>query len=773
MDFLKNIKRYIFVLTICLFFCHDVLADSPVTVYTPEGRPVTAYVISNGTPENTNQIVQDLIDYFGLDAEIIGNATAYYNCHGYAWSKSENSGTYWIGYYAPNNEELKYFNDSAWANDGKSSYTILTGADTVNATHGSYMPFDWSDHTVRVIQNGYPVAASGSQTHVSKWGDGPLVRHAPRNDIYQIQYQSEPDFSGNVPIQYSVLKTDHSGTLSNYPKTWIGAGGKTHTITSTVTVPSGVTLTIKAGATVKIAPDANLIVYGKIIAKGTASQPITFKRKNTWDKWGKILLYGDNNDFEYCTFDGGTYNVQLNSSENNTFDHCVFKLAQERGLDIYNHSEALIKNSEFYWHYYPLYVSSYNDVILIGNDFHNSDYGIYSSTGNYILGYGNVIEDHMSYGLKTANSDNIHFGVPGEWSGKNTIINNGYPNVYKYSGSPLLIFDEACIHTSSGCEIYVYGSPYISAMEVWWGGGSPNYCGGGTINNMYPLSSKPFWEGIPQNDMNPQYMYKSAPGISNENLPDRFRGIEGVSALKNKLQDKAVSDNEKIEALRDLYGMLRADYRENSYSERERFYNFIEENILPNAKGEFADVALHYQALWMALQGKYNQAIHLYEKLLAVVNEDGELEVMVNLTTLYHLNGQDMEAKRMLSSISSKYGYEEELIANLTADISGDGSQMDKNAEAVQPKEFQLFNNYPNPFNPVTRISYSIPRSALVTLKIYDVLGRQIQTLVNEVQEANNYSVNFDATNLSSGIYFYTLQAGKDFVETKKMLLVR
>jgi len=88
------------------------------------------------------------------------------------------------------------------------------------------------------------------------------------------------------------------------------------------------------------------------------------------------------------------------------------------------------------------------------------------------------------------------------------------------------------------------------------------------------------------------------------------------------------------------------------------------------------------------------------------------------------------------------------------------------------PAYFHLQQNYPNPFNPSTIILYSIPKSDFVTLKIYDMLGREIQTLVSEFQKVDTYPINFDASKLSSGIYFYQLQVG-DFVETKKMILMR
>ncbi len=90
----------------------------------------------------------------------------------------------------------------------------------------------------------------------------------------------------------------------------------------------------------------------------------------------------------------------------------------------------------------------------------------------------------------------------------------------------------------------------------------------------------------------------------------------------------------------------------------------------------------------------------------------------------------------------------------------------------VENIEYLLEQNYPNPFNPITTINYQIPELNFVTLKIYDVLGNEIVTLVNDEKNIGNYEVEFDATSLTSGIYFYRIQAGS-FVETKKMILMK
>jgi hypothetical protein len=85
---------------------------------------------------------------------------------------------------------------------------------------------------------------------------------------------------------------------------------------------------------------------------------------------------------------------------------------------------------------------------------------------------------------------------------------------------------------------------------------------------------------------------------------------------------------------------------------------------------------------------------------------------------------------------------------------------------------FSLKQNYPNPFNPVTSIQYSLSSMQFVTLKIYDVLGNEIATLVNEEKSAGEYEVEFNGNGLTSGIYFYQLKAGES-IQTRKMILLK
>ncbi|MBK8552501.1 MAG: T9SS type A sorting domain-containing protein [Ignavibacteria bacterium] len=86
--------------------------------------------------------------------------------------------------------------------------------------------------------------------------------------------------------------------------------------------------------------------------------------------------------------------------------------------------------------------------------------------------------------------------------------------------------------------------------------------------------------------------------------------------------------------------------------------------------------------------------------------------------------------------------------------------------------EYKLSQNYPNPFNPSTKIDFSIPKSGLVTIKVYDLVGKEVATLVNEVKAAGTHEVTFNGANLSSGAYFYRIESN-NFVDTKKMFLLK
>ena len=99
------------------------------------------------------------------------------------------------------------------------------------------------------------------------------------------------------------------------------------------------------------------------------------------------------------------------------------------------------------------------------------------------------------------------------------------------------------------------------------------------------------------------------------------------------------------------------------------------------------------------------------------------------------------------------------------------------NPNAIQqispaPKDFKLSQNYPNPFNPATKIEFSLPKPAFVTLKIYNLLGEEVTTLIAEKRETGIHKFSWDASGLASGVYLYRLEAG-EFIQSKKLILMR
>lgn len=88
------------------------------------------------------------------------------------------------------------------------------------------------------------------------------------------------------------------------------------------------------------------------------------------------------------------------------------------------------------------------------------------------------------------------------------------------------------------------------------------------------------------------------------------------------------------------------------------------------------------------------------------------------------------------------------------------------------PTKYELAQNFPNPFNPSTTIHYQVPADGFITLKVFDLLGREVATLVNEEQKADYYKVTFDASRLASGVYFYRLQAG-EFTAVKRLMVLK
>ncbi|MFO7446981.1 MAG: T9SS type A sorting domain-containing protein, partial [Ignavibacteriaceae bacterium] len=178
---------------------------------------------------------------------------------------------------------------------------------------------------------------------------------------------------------------------------------------------------------------------------------------------------------------------------------------------------------------------------------------------------------------------------------------------------------------------------------------------------------------------------------------------------------------------------------------------------------------------------KYKEAILLNEKLITEYKGHvHEKNGLMNLFFIYY-DAQDYKSAELsLARIDKAYSNNEEvMLANWLlnkgkADITKPHESVV--SETTLPVEYSLSANYPNPFNPNTIINYNIPNDGFVSLKIYDILGKEVADLINDVRSAGSYNVEFNASNLASGVYIYRIQVNSKnggYTASKKMLLTK
>ena len=179
------------------------------------------------------------------------------------------------------------------------------------------------------------------------------------------------------------------------------------------------------------------------------------------------------------------------------------------------------------------------------------------------------------------------------------------------------------------------------------------------------------------------------------------------------------------------------------------------------------------QVVYNAAYMHNNLAIKI-EKGLPWVDENPTSGTIVpggnqNVNLLFNTTGLSLGSYSGILKVSSNDPLRPVKNIPVTLNVGPVGIQ---SSELGIPEQFDLKQNYPNPFNPVTQLEFGIPDLGFVSLKVYDVLGKEVMTLVNEIKPAGYYKVSFDGSNLGSGMYFYKIEAGS-FTQTKRMLLIK
>jgi hypothetical protein len=167
-----------------------------------------------------------------------------------------------------------------------------------------------------------------------------------------------------------------------------------------------------------------------------------------------------------------------------------------------------------------------------------------------------------------------------------------------------------------------------------------------------------------------------------------------------------------------------------------------------------------------------NILINRLEKAQIKMQQGNKFVALLNIV-LFKARVTILRASNVITQdVYSSLNYSADGVIDLIADEDNPNPIAVNVEDYIVPKAYELSQNYPNPFNPSTSIEFSIPSDAAVSLKVYDVLGKEVAVLVNEQRNAGTYIINWNASNLSSGVYFYRLNAG-NFTQTRKMFLAK
>ena len=557
------------------------------------------------------------------------------------------------------------------------------------------------------------------------------------------------------------ITAPYSGSIIS-STTWFGNCN----VVSNVSVNSGVTLTLNSGTVATFASGASLIVNGTLNAAGTLSSPVVF---------------------DFISPNSSTQNgMQFNSgSSSSTISYCrilnAYRGIYENGVSV-NVSNSSMSNCTN-----GMYLYSSSPTIYC-NNIHNNSYGIYLISSSPLI-ENNYIQTNSLYGVYCTTSSNPNFGY-GSRQGLNYISNNSY-GVFCWNNSIPMLGNNAPlnggyndIETNTTYNVYNMSSGSIYAIDNWWGtivqgnfkiGGISNVASSPYLQSYVVISPQPPLYKTNRNSIAagsndiPLFgdLQNAMELIAENNLagarticlnlitnyPDYSVSYNALNLLKDTYTANEISNSKGMykslfnaQGKKNLYamaGLILADI------DKENKLNLID-NVINSYKNE--------SVVELALFDKF--VCYYFEK----ADKPNAIAISQELDKQFPLSQGAIEAHRILGD----KGYDS---------VSVIQEQALQKTIVQTPIKYSL-GNYPNPFNPTTVISYQLPNDAKVTLNVFDILGREIVTLVDGEVVTGNHTATFDGSRLSSGIYFVRLtaipqDASTPITKTMKMLMMK
>ena len=560
----------------------------------------------------------------------------------------------------------------------------------------------------------------------------------------------------------------------------------TNLISENITVASGVTLTISAGATLRFANGCSLIVNGVLHSVGTSSNPITFTPTSgtSAGSWGIITFSGStasSSNLNYVNISYGA-GIQCLNGANVTIQNSNIETCSN-GIYIYNSQPSIINNiiddpqqNGIYGEAAGLSPWIKGNTITRTTNLHNYQ-GILlgNSTcpdilNNYITGF--------YWGMYLGGGCQSSTGGSEFWVCNNHITDNrygigtgwgSYTNVGEDDGTGA--FNSICNNLVYNLCTYEYS--YLTCFHNWLGGDTKIYTDATSYSDWdpgftYDLCSAPYNS---KNDNN-----LIATTLKKSGKPIFFEGVllekegkidEAIDFYKNLIKDDDHANIvlSRLLLLKNKYSKPDiTNYFESLLTSNTKYYgkvkNLIGDIYLQNNRLD--DAIVFYTDVIKKSQMDYDGINARFEKLFAYLHIKNDLTTASQiLSEIKGINSKEEEVQMRI-----------EIAENL---INGSNNVINKSANLAGeniPTTYELYQNYPNPFNPATTIKYQIPKPGLVTLKVYDILGREVATLVSENKIEETYDITFDASRFTSGVYIYQIRVN-DYVSSKKMILLK
>jgi parallel beta-helix repeat protein len=566
------------------------------------------------------------------------------------------------------------------------------------------------------------------------------------------------NYNGNLVLNYNIYVpqqyTSISSALSNAHsgQTVVVTSGS-QTVSGNLTVPTGVTLTIKPSVILTFNSGSKLTVNGTLSAVGTSTSPVTFDftSPNSTTENG-IVLNSSSGTINYCQIRNAYRGIYENGVSINITNSAISGCTD--GIYLYS-SSPTIQGCNIHDNTNAGINMLYSYPTLSGNYIQNNSTGIYCSTsstptiGNSSTQVGNYISSNANGIIAFNNACPVIGSTSG---GYNNLVNTTY-NVLNTTGNTVYAqnnwwgtTDPNSFKITSGNVSY---SPYRSAAVSV---PSPSL----SKTSVSSLASAD--EEIPMlSELDKAYELAASNNLKEareiclnliNNYPDYSVSFNALNLLKDLYSDAELSSKKDIykslfnqKSKKDLYAMAWLVLSEIDRESRLKYINEVIETYKGESVVEYAlfDKFVYY---YFELEDK---------KSARVISDE--------LDTQFPESIGAIEAHRILG--------DEEYF-----DIDLIKKQISQNTENTASTDLLLVDNYPNPFNPTTTISYTLPQAGAVQIKIYDILGREVAKLVDEQKSAGKYTVQWNGSNYASGVYFYSVTFNNQRLY-KKMLMIK